>query len=296
MNQWSTALNPYSIPSALVAILIVLSGLLIFSLRRQIKRLEGEIQKKTQDFSTVVDELKTTQLKLIETGKISAVASLSAGILHQVSQPITAIQGFAKFMRKEMKADNPFYKPAQLIDEQSAYLKEMLEDLMELIRHREIKKENININVSIRKATDLLTDELRIRRVNWDVVYGEDLPQVYADAIHLQQVFMNVVVNAVQALEALPKGSERRLKIISQFDAADKKVTVSFGDNGQGLSMEDKNQVFDPFFTTKTKGSGIGLALCKDLIAEHGGTIRVENRKDQGATFIISLPAVMSGA
>jgi len=261
------------------------------TLDRYTKSLEEQVKEKTKEIAKVFAELKATQLRLIETGKISAVASLSAGILHQVSQPITAIQGFAKFMRKEMKEDDPFYKPAKLIDEQSAYLREMLEDLMELIRHREITKKNIDINAAIKKATDLLTDELRIHRVNWEVLYGENLPAVYADMIHLQQVFMNIVVNALQAVESLAKGSERRLRIVSEFDKEHQQVVVSVYNNGPGLSLEDKNQIFEPFFSTKTKGSGIGLALCKDLIAEHGGTIQVENQKDQGVTFIISLPA-----
>ena len=180
------------------------------------------------------------------------------------------------------------------MEEQSQYLKEMLEDLMELIRHREIKKENISINPCIQRAMNLLTDELRIQRVNWDLILGENLPLVYADGVQLQQVFMNIVINAVQAMNLLPKGSLRYIKITSQYDKSPNEVVISFKDTGPGLDLEDQKQIFEPFFSTKTKGAGIGLALCKDLVAEHRGTITVESQPGEGATFIIRLPCVDS--
>ena len=282
--------NCFLTPCALVALLVFFIGALVCSIELRARRLEKLIQEKTHALSKTLQELKSTQLRLLETGKISAMASLSAGILHQLSQPITAIQGFIKFMRKEMKEDDQFYRPVKLMDEQTDYIKQMLEDLMELIRHREIKKEKISVNLYLRKALDLLVDELRIRRVNWDVVYGKDLPEVFADGIHLQQVFMNIAVNAIQALGTLPGGVERSLKIISSFDQPANKIRVIFSDNGPGLSREDKNIIFEPFFSTKTKGSGIGLALCKDLVAEHGGSISVESQPGQGAVFVVALP------
>ena len=256
------------------------------------EKLQGELVEKALAISEVVQELKTTQVKLLETGKISALASLSAGILHQISQPITAIHGFVRFIKKEMKEDNPFYRPICLMEEQSVYLKEMLEDLMELIRHRKIKKENVDVNAVIKRSMNLLTDELRIRRVNWDLELSEALPVVYADGVHLQQVFMNIVINALQAMNSLPRGSRKYIKIASTWDKENNKIVISFSDTGPGLTLEDRDQIFEPFFSTKTKGSGIGLALCKDLIAEHKGTIEVHNAQagEGGAVFVIRLP------
>ncbi len=255
------------------------------------KELEIKIEEKTKEVSRVLEELRTMQLKLIETGKISALASLSAGILHQISQPITAIHGFVKFMKKEMKDTEPFYKAIVIMEEQSTYLKDMLEDLMELIRHREIKKENVDINPCIKRAVNLLTDELRIRRINWDTVLAENLPAVYADCVHLQQIFMNIIVNAMEALSALPKGSTRYIKITSAHDNVKNQITVSFEDTGPGINKETQAQIFEPFFSTKAKGAGIGLALCKDLIAEHGGVIDIHSEENKGTTFIVRLPA-----
>jgi signal transduction histidine kinase len=93
---------------------------------------------------------------------------LSAGILHQISQPITAIHGFVRFMKKEMNPQDVFYKPVCLMEEQTVYLKEMLENLMMLIRHRKITKSNVDVNAVIERSLSLMADELRIRRVNWE--------------------------------------------------------------------------------------------------------------------------------
>ena len=288
---------------AAVALILFLAGLLSFmvhqrtkALRGRIRKLENEISQKAVEISRVIAELRATQLKLFETGKISAVASLSAGILHQISQPITAIHGFVRFIKKEMNKEDTFYKPICLMEEQSQYLKEMLEDLMELIRHREIRKENIDVNACIRRALNLLTDELRIRRVNWDLFLEENLPLVFADSVHLQQVFMNVVINAIQALSLLPRGAVRYIIITSELNTNRNQIILSFQDTGPGLSQEDQKQIFEPFFSTKTTGAGIGLALCKDLIAEHEGTVDVISRPGQGATFMITLPCVAAVA
>ncbi len=259
------------------------------------EELEHQIEEKTKELSQVLQQLRTTQIRLYETGKVSALASLSAGILHQISQPVTAIHGLVKFIKKEMNPAEPFYKGIVLMDEQSQYLKEMLEDLMDLVRHREIKKENISVNDCIKRATNLMTDELRIRRIEWDTVLAENLPIVYADPIHLQQIFMNIIVNGMEALVSLPKGSRRCLNIISQFESMENKVILRFEDNGPGISDDIKGEIFEPFFSTKTKGSGIGLALCKDLIAEHNGQIEIKNNPTGGAVFVIKLPAAAAG-
>ena len=227
----------------------------------------------------------------MDSGKKGAVAALSAGLLHQISQPITAIHGFARFMKKEMDANSPFYKPVCIMDEQSSYIKDMLANLMELIRHRQIQKTETDINTVIRKSLNLLLDELRIRRVGWDMVLNDHIPLIFGDALHLQQVFMNLAVNAMEALSEAPHGMARTLLITSQYDLENNQAIIIFKDNGPGIAHEHQERIFDPFFSTKSEGSGIGLALCQDLINEHGGSIKVESNND-GTTFIIKLPCV----
>lgn len=293
----SATYDYYLYPSGFIAFLGFMIGITCFKfmfyatkVERHAQELESEVALKTRELSNVVEELRATQLHLLEAGKKSALASLSAGILHQISQPITAIHGFVRFIKKEMKESDTFYKPICHIEEQSVYIKQMLEDLMNLVRHRDIKKEKLDVNVVIKRAMNLLTDELRIRRVNWDMHLAEEMPLLYADSVHLQQIFMNFVINSLQIFEQLPRGAQRYLKITSQFDNRNKEILVLFEDTGPSLSEEERKIMVEPFFSTQSKASDIGLALCQDLIAEHGGRMEVESKGGQGRLFVLRFP------
>jgi len=273
-------------------VLIVLLVAIILWLFIENRRLDAENSQKTKALETTIKELKAAQIRLMESGKKSALAALSAGILHQISQPITAIHGFVRFMKKEMKPEDVFYRPVMVMDEQSTYIRDMLENLMELVRHRKIQKDAVDVNVVLSKAINLLSDELRIRRVGWDLHLDKEAPQVFADALHLQQVFMNLAVNAMEALSEQPAGQVRVLEITTRWDKEQSLVVVCFKDNGPGIGLELQKNIFDPFFSTKENGSGIGLALCHDLIVEHGGKIKVDSNPE-GSVFTISMPCLV---
>jgi len=257
-------------------------------------RLTQALKEKNAQLEVTIVELKAAQVKLMESGKKGAVAALSAGLLHQISQPITAIHGFVRFMKKEMDVNSPFYKPVCVMDEQSFYIKDMLANLMELIRHRQIQKTQTNVNAVIYKAINLLLDELRIRRIGWDMQLDDRIPFIHGDPLHLQQVFMNLVVNAIDALSETPHGAPRTLLVSSKHDSITDQVVIVFKDNGPGIAHEYQVRIFDPFFTTKPQGSGLGLALCHDLISEHGGTIAVQSN-EEGTTFTVRLPCATKG-
>jgi signal transduction histidine kinase len=277
-----------------IVVVILLLAVLVFIFIQNI-RLNHDLKEKQLQLEATIEELKSAQVKLMESGKTGAVAALSAGLLHQISQPITAIHGFVRFMKKEMDASSPFYKPVCIMDEQSFYIKDMLANLMELIRHRKIQKTETDINAVIQKSMSLLQDELRIRRIGWDMNLGEDIPPVSGDALHLQQVFMNLVVNAMEALSEMPHGTARTLMVTSKFDSEKNQVYITFKDNGPGIAYEHKSRIFDPFFSTKSHGSGIGLALCQDLVNEHGGTIGADSDRD-GTVFTVKLPCPINKA
>lgn len=257
----------------------------------QYMRLNRALKQKNDQLEATIRELKSAQVKLMESSKKGAVAALSAGLLHQISQPITAIHGFVRFMKKEMDINSPFYKPVCVMDEQSFYIKDMLANLMELIRHREIQKTQISINTVMHKSMNLLMDELRIRRIAWEIQLDDRIPYVFGDPLHLQQVFMNLVVNAMEALSEMPHGSARILLITSQYDQANNQAIIICHDNGRGIAREYQGKVFEPFFSTKPQGTGIGLALCYDLVTEHGGSISVQSI-GAGTTFTVKLPCV----
>lgn len=250
------------------------------------------LSQKEKKIRELTLQLKTMETKLAENSRISLVAHLSAGIIHQISQPITAINGFIKFLKKEMNPQDQFYHPVCLVDEQCVYLKQMLNDMMELVRHSEMKCEQLNVHDVIYKAVNLLKDELRIRRINWDLDLKEGIPKVFVDHIRLQQVFMNIAINAMQALTELPRDQEKYIRISSCLDLERKEVVISFQDTGPGIPQDEVDHIFEPFYSTKTKGTGIGLSLCRMLVQEQNGRITLVNNSPQGAHFRVHLPAV----
>jgi signal transduction histidine kinase len=276
-----------------IAVDFILLATLIWFFVQNI-RLNIALNEKNLKLEAAIKELKEAQVKLMDSGKKGAVAALSAGLLHQISQPITAIHGFVRFMKKEMDVNSPFYKPVCVMDEQSFYIKDMLANLMELIRHRKIQKTDININTVIHKSMNLLLDELRIRRIGWDIQLDDKVPSILGDPLHLQQVFMNLVVNAMEALSEMPHGTLRTLLVSSTYDHESNQAVILFKDNGPGISGDHQAKIFDPFFSTKVQGSGIGLALCQDLVSEHGGSIKVQSNKD-GTTFTVRIPCIIAG-
>ncbi|MFA5659739.1 MAG: ATP-binding protein, partial [Oscillospiraceae bacterium] len=258
----------------------------------QLRKMGGEVKEKEQEIDVAKQRMETVKLKLVDAGKATIFASLSAGILHQICQPITAVHGLVKFIKKDMKETDPYYKSIDLIYEQSTYIKEMLNDLMDLMRHKETRKENVDVNICVERSVRLLKDEFRIKRVEWDFIAAENLRNVYADAIQLQQIFMNIMVNAVQILGAMPKTERRYIQIVSKYDTRADRIIVSIENTGPGLSDEEKESIFEPFISGGN-GAGLGLALCKDLLLDHGGEITVENIDEEacrGVRFFISLP------
>ncbi len=242
----------------------------------QNNRLNRELKEKKSQLQAVTLELKEAQAKLMDNGKRGAVAALSAGLLHQLSQPITAIHGFVRYMKKEMDINSPFYKPVCAMDEQSSYIKDMLANLMELVLHRKVQKTQMNINTVIYKSFNLLLDELRIRRIGWDIQLDDQMPFILGDALHLQQVFMNLIVNAMESLNELPHEKPRTLVVSSRIDFEKHQAVVTFKDNGPGIAPEDQR---------------IGLTLCHDLIREHGGEISMQKNED-GILFTVKLPCI----
>lgn len=262
------------------------------SFLEEIRKVMGEAKEKEQEVLVARERIKEAKLKLVDAGKASIFASLSAGILHQICQPITAIHGLVKFLRSETNKEDPHYKSIDLIYEQSAYMKELLIDLMDLMRHHETKKENVNVNGCVERAMRLLRDELRNKRIEWDFIPDPRLPRVYGDAIHLQQVFMNILVNAAQVLGKLSNGERRYIKIATKVNLRGDRVQILMENTGPRLSAEEKESIFEPF-VSGGEGAGIGLALCKDLLLNHDGDITAENIDEvsgQGVRFCVSLP------
>lgn len=227
--------------------------------------------------------------KLIHAEKMAAVGQLVSGVAHEVNNPLTAILGFADLLMENPDLPATAHKDLRVILQEAQRTKQIVQNLLSFARQMPPQRNALQLNSILRRTIQLRSYDFASHGVDVVEHLDEGLPDVLGDAHQLQQVFLNILNNAYDAVHEV--GQPARIEIMStkSGDA----VEVSFSDNGDGISHPDK--IFDPFFTTKEvgKGTGLGLSICYGIIKEHGGEILCHNNiAGQGATFIVRLPAL----
>jgi len=223
--------------------------------------------------------------------RVSMVGQLSAAIAHQLNQPLAAILGNAEAAEKMLGRSS--VDLAELreicgdIVSENHRAAEIIRRLGELYKRGDMKVETVDLNALIRETLDLLRTELLIRQVAPVTQLSPALPKVDGGYVQLQQVVLNLVLNAADAVGAFAV-AERRLAI--RTEATDAAIQLHVVDNGSGIAASDVERVFDPFWSTKAGGMGIGLAICQSIVAAHRGRISAANNADGGATFCVTLP------
>lgn len=229
------------------------------------------------------------QAKLNLTSRLASVGELAAGVAHEINNPLTGIMGFSqRLLRKS--SDEESQRGLERIFGEAQRAARVVDNLRTFARRSEPKKEKININDVLNKSIEMRSYELKTSNIEIKIDLAPELPPVMADFHQIQQVFLNIIINAEQAIaEAKKEG-----KIIINTKHIDKLIQISFTDNGPGISKEYVGKIFDPFFTTRNEkgGSGLGLSICHGIITDHGGNIYVESIQGKSTTFFIELPPV----
>jgi PAS domain S-box-containing protein len=226
--------------------------------------------------------------KLVHTEKMAAVGQLVSGVAHEVNNPLTAILGFADLLMENPDLPETARKDMRVILQEAQRTKQIVQNLLSFARQMPPQRTAVQLNSILRRTVQLRSYDFNSHGVEIIEHLDEGLPEVMGDAHQLQQVFLNILNNAYDAVHDV--GRPARIEIMST--KAGDTVEVSFRDNGNGISDPDK--IFDPFFTTKEigKGTGLGLSICYGILKEHGGEILCHNNAGgQGATFIVRLPA-----
>jgi two-component system NtrC family sensor kinase len=226
--------------------------------------------------------------KLVHAEKMAAVGQLVSGVAHEVNNPLTAILGFADLLMENPELPETARKDLRVILQEAQRTKQIVQNLLSFARQMPPQRNPLQLNLILRRTIQLRSYDFNSHGVDVVEHLDEGLPDVTGDAHQLQQVFLNILNNAYDAVREV--GRPARIEIMStkSGDA----VEVSFSDNGNGISHPDK--IFDPFFTTKEvgKGTGLGLSICYGIVKEHGGEILCHNNiGGAGATFIVRLPA-----
>lgn len=245
------------------------------------------LQKSTAQLEKTVAQLRDTQAKLLHSEKLSAVGEFVAGVAHELNNPLTALIGFSELLQME-GVDDRSRESLQRIAASAERCHKIVQSLLSFARQRPPERKWTNLNQTLDAVVEILIYELRTNNIKVVRDYAPDLPKLLVDPHQMQQVFLNIVNNARQAIEAhRPHGT---IRLCTR--ALDQRVQVRFEDDGPGMSAETQAKIFDPFFTTKPvgKGTGLGLSLSYGIVQEHGGVITVESEAGRGTTFIIELP------
>jgi len=234
-----------------------------------------------------ITERKRTEEQLIVTDRLASIGELASGIAHELNNPLTSIIGFSQLLLDKDISDD-VKNDLKIIYSEARRTAEVVKSLLIFARKHAPLKQLVNINSIIEKVLELRAYEQKVNNVQVNTRFAPDLPAIMADYFQLQQVFLNIVINAEHfMLEAHHRGT-----LTITTERVGKTIKASFTDDGPGISKKNLGHVFDPFFTTKEigKGTGLGLSICHGIIAEHGGRLYAESKLGKGATFIVELP------
>ncbi|MEE4166482.1 MAG: ATP-binding protein [Desulfocapsaceae bacterium] len=234
-------------------------------------------------------ELKYHQLAL-QTEKLSALGRMAAGIAHEINNPLAGILLYSSNLSKKVPADTPLKEGLDIIIDETIRCRKIILELLDFSREREPRKIPTNINDIIEKTLKILENEFKLNRVKLCKDLAEDMPQTMLDGNQIEQVFVNLIINSIQAL---PEGGV--VTVASRVNPDKKMVTVEISDNGHGIEKEALDKIFEPFFSTKAKGTGLGLSVSYGIIHKHQGHIHVDSELGSGTKFLIEIPQVTNG-
>jgi two-component system, NtrC family, sensor kinase len=245
------------------------------------------VQQSRSQLEKTVETLKATQGQLVQSEKLSAVGEFVAGVAHELNNPLAAVMGFSELLR-EADVDSQYRRQLDLIYKAAQRCQKIVQSLLSFARRHQPERKPVSANELIEAVLEIVAYPLRTGNIEVVTKLDRKLPLVMADGHQIQQVLLNIINNARQAIETSQAGG----MVCISSALSDKYVKITIQDSGPGISPENVRRIFDPFFTTKEvgKGTGLGLSLCYGIVQEHGGNITVESQVGQGAAFVIELP------
>lgn len=237
-----------------------------------------------------LSEKRTLERQLIHTQKMESIGTLAAGIAHEVGNPLASISALVQVAQRS--TDDPFVnEKLSLVKSQITRISKIIRDLVDFSRPSNYELHLTNINESVKEAVEITKVGTKAKDISFIMELNEKNPMLPLIADQIQQVFVNILLNAVDAITE--KGDQKNEeKIVVTADSDDDIVTITFSDTGKGIKEENLQKIFEPFFTTKKEGRGTGLGLWVSygIVKSFQGDIRVKSKLNQGTTFIITLP------
>ena len=244
--------------------------------------------------SLILDELAVSLTNLHETrerlsraARLSVAGEIAAGVAHQINNPLTTVVAQVYLLMKRLPTDHQGFKHAESIKQAAYRAGSVVQRMLDFGRPIPFVHQPLDVNESLKTAISLVRAQIEPHIAQIKVELAPELPPVKGSSQHLEDVWLNLLLNARDALTSRDHGI---IGVTTRLNEDNNTITIIIEDNGPGISSEDMIRVFDPFFTTKSHGTGLGLAICQDVIVKHNGTIVVNSVEDQGTTFTINLP------
>jgi PAS domain S-box-containing protein len=231
-----------------------------------------------------VEEIKQLEESVIRAKNLESLGALSAGMAHELRNPLTSIKGYAQYIKLELGESSALNEDISIVIDEVDRLNNIIDRFLDFARPKELNLELYNINEVLKLVVKLISKEILPKNINISVDFS-NIPETYFDFEQMEQVILNISINAIQAM---PNGG--LLEINSVFLESSNIIEVTVQDTGIGISNSDKDKIFEPFFTTKNKGTGLGLAICSRIVENHKGVIEVLSTLDVGTKFTIKLP------
>jgi two-component system C4-dicarboxylate transport sensor histidine kinase DctB len=249
------------------------------------RMLSAQLDRHTRDLGEARARLESTFDELLVVKKVAAVGHLALGLVHEIRNPLSAIQMNMQMIRKKTALDGTLRENFSIAEGEIRRLNRLLKDVQDFARSRPLRLQPADLGEITQRLIQLMNERLEKQRIQTEIRIDSPLKLV-CDPEQIHQVLLNLVLNAIEAMQNVP--GERRLTI-SAF-SRDGMAVIMVSDTGAGIPSEKLGQLFDPFFTTKVSGGGLGLSLLQTIVLRHGGSVTVESDPGRSATFIVSLP------
>lgn len=223
--------------------------------------------------------------EMMQKDKLASIGRLSAGVAHEVNNPLTTILTTAMLIQEDIDPKNPMYEELETITNETLRCRKIVASLLDFARQTKPAKKHYNINDIITECIRLTRKQAEFKDVQILQTLSEKIPELLLDKEQIQQALINLILNATDATD--PGG---KITVSTSFSPDNQFVNTKVSDTGKGIAAEVVDKIFEPFFTTREIGTGLGLAITHGIIGRHGGDIRVQSRPDQGTTFTIRLP------
>ena len=246
------------------------------------KTLEKKVEERTK-------ELTEMQAHLIQSEKLASLGKLAAGIAHEINNPLGGVLIYSHLLLEDTDKNSPHYENLKKIVKETSRCKDIVKGLLEFARPKEPEMSLVNINEIVERSLSIMERQALFQNIKIKKSYASNLPRIVVDSAQLQQVFVNIIINAAEAMNG-----NGILTLSTSLNGDGTFIEIKFSDTGHGIEEEDQKRLFEPFFTTKEvgKGTGLGLAISYSIIQKHQGTIDVKSEVGKGSTFNVRLPVM----